>query len=432
MDLSPVTYRTFWVVFLYQEPTFFSIGYLLRDFLSYRRLKSIIAMVFMILTLIFLLVFPTLASAMTGYTPVNKAFVRGNNDNLTPFSEFQVVTYIIHDGFRVNLTGNTYVTRVFELNQLDPVIWKGSDELEYYGCYKEKCELLNTVSKYVSSYGFYGSNYTESTWQNTTLPAPVLNISASYIPPGPLFSHDWTDPQTKQKPFNDITKSTYFLSNQTYPMDYIMDRGGCQPVLNEYRWGFSFIQLFILSSLMLVWTTGISIMWLQAHLKLPLRGHPEVPTGWRALLLLAEAIRKELTEAGINPASLKDEQVKDEIRKHLQGGSISFNASLARRDSKFTSEFRNWLRRFDLLGRMGSHKWWWLGLFVTAIVASLSGTMAPTAAPWLVMLSGGAGLGILLALIIGSTTRSRLFMTTFWVLVALVVIIAIYASGTQL
>lgn len=148
MDVSPITYQTFWVIFLHKEPTLFSVIRLTRDFVSYRRLNSIVAMVFMIATIIFALVFPTLASAMTGYTPVNKAFVQNENGNLVPFSDFQVVAYIIHDGSRVNLTNDAYITRVFYRYNMDPVVWKGDDEMEYYGCSGvERCRQLDAVSK---------------------------------------------------------------------------------------------------------------------------------------------------------------------------------------------------------------------------------------------------------------------------------------------
>lgn len=59
-------------------------------------------------------------------------------------------------------------------------------------------------------------------------------------------------------------------------------------------------------------------MWLKAHFKLPLIGYPEIPRGWRCVLLLAEAIRKELVEADIDPSSLTDQELKDKIREHLQ------------------------------------------------------------------------------------------------------------------
>jgi hypothetical protein len=50
------------------EASFRATVRMIRDFTSRRGLKSKIAMVFMIATMIFVMAFPTLASAMTGYT----------------------------------------------------------------------------------------------------------------------------------------------------------------------------------------------------------------------------------------------------------------------------------------------------------------------------------------------------------------------------
>lgn len=47
----------------------------------------------------------------------------------------------------------------------------------------------------------------------------------------------------------------------------------------------------------------------------------EVPRGWRAVLLLAEAIKQELVEADINPHSMKDRQLKVEVEQRLRGGA---------------------------------------------------------------------------------------------------------------
>lgn len=60
-------------------------------------------MSFMVITMSLTLVFPTLASAMTGYSPRNAAYVRDYNDNLAAFSRFHPVMYIIQDGSRIGL-----------------------------------------------------------------------------------------------------------------------------------------------------------------------------------------------------------------------------------------------------------------------------------------------------------------------------------------
>jgi len=75
---------------------------LLFDFTFNRALNSIAAISFILATMVFILVFPTLASAMSGYTPGINAFVISEYKTLVPLSDFVPLAFIIHDGQRIN------------------------------------------------------------------------------------------------------------------------------------------------------------------------------------------------------------------------------------------------------------------------------------------------------------------------------------------
>jgi hypothetical protein len=109
METSPVTFKTYRTIFLQKEVTIFSIYNLLKDFIALLRLPSKIAMVFMVLSMIFTLLFPTFASAMTGYSGNVGAFIPDANQTLVPFNQFHRVLYVIHDGKRINLTDDYYI-----------------------------------------------------------------------------------------------------------------------------------------------------------------------------------------------------------------------------------------------------------------------------------------------------------------------------------
>lgn len=66
-------------------------------------------MAFMILTMVFVLIFPTLASAMTGYTANNEAVIKFGNGTQTTFGNFRQLVAIIHDGGRINRTADFMV-----------------------------------------------------------------------------------------------------------------------------------------------------------------------------------------------------------------------------------------------------------------------------------------------------------------------------------
>ena len=66
-------------------------------------------MIFMVATMIFALAFPTLISSMTGYTPLNDAFIV-DQDQIVPVSQLAPQLYVIHDGGRIGLEKDYPVT----------------------------------------------------------------------------------------------------------------------------------------------------------------------------------------------------------------------------------------------------------------------------------------------------------------------------------
>ena len=104
METTPITYGTFFTIFLEGDASFRSTIRIIRDFVARKGLRSKVAMMCIVLNMIYMLAFPTLAGAMTGYTPASGAFVTDTEQNMIPFSSFVNVAYVIHDGPRVNLT----------------------------------------------------------------------------------------------------------------------------------------------------------------------------------------------------------------------------------------------------------------------------------------------------------------------------------------
>ncbi|KAI0886904.1 uncharacterized protein GGS22DRAFT_118950 [Annulohypoxylon maeteangense] len=117
MEFAPITYAIFSTMYLQDEPSILSVSRIIRIFISGRGLKSKLAMAFMILNMLFLIGWPTVASAMTGYTTAVKAFVPDYEGNYIAYADFQPIAYIIHDGLRVNLTNDYMVP--FLSTQLD-------------------------------------------------------------------------------------------------------------------------------------------------------------------------------------------------------------------------------------------------------------------------------------------------------------------------
>lgn len=60
--------------------------------------------------MIFLLAFPTLASAMSGYDANVAAYLPDLDRNFMAFSDFSRVFYVIHDGWRIHLDSDFWIT----------------------------------------------------------------------------------------------------------------------------------------------------------------------------------------------------------------------------------------------------------------------------------------------------------------------------------
>lgn len=67
---------------------------------------STAATTFIILTMLYVLAWPTFASAMTSYTPSTQPLVYARDGSYIPMGDFQPVVYTIHDGWRIGLTGD--------------------------------------------------------------------------------------------------------------------------------------------------------------------------------------------------------------------------------------------------------------------------------------------------------------------------------------
>jgi hypothetical protein len=67
-------------------------------------------MAFMVATMAFVLAFPTLASAMTGYTSIVGAYILDRQNNWIGFDKFVQVLYTAHDGNRIGQANPFYVT----------------------------------------------------------------------------------------------------------------------------------------------------------------------------------------------------------------------------------------------------------------------------------------------------------------------------------
>ncbi|KAI0814071.1 hypothetical protein GGR55DRAFT_633933 [Xylaria sp. FL0064] len=267
METAPITYTSFIILFMESGPSLKSIFQLLRDFLAYRRLKSKVAATWIILSMLFVLAWPTLIAALSGYSPNTGAYVKDVDGNFVPYNEFRLLSYIIHDGKRINLTDDyTIPFGPTPYSPSDNILLSATDclptQYSYADYSSSECYLLDSeedwtycylhanVSDYILKYGFNGRNRTASRWLNYTLPRNSLNVELSIIPRSVLsllkieqeFQPIWT------------------YANHTYTLQDIRVNGACKALGVEFQWGFSYLQLFIIVILLIIWTSGTCLL----------------------------------------------------------------------------------------------------------------------------------------------------------------------------
>ncbi|PVH92339.1 hypothetical protein DM02DRAFT_575938 [Periconia macrospinosa] len=216
MELESVTFSSFRAIFVEQTPTIYSIGRLIRDFTSRKGLRSKLAMTFMVLSMVFVLSFPTLASSMSGYTTAVAASITDYNNATIPFNKFDILCYVLHDGHRLNESDEKIITQ--GLSDRDPA---PNDHTCSYG----SSQYVYGVYTYIKEYGstpreinstfFLDENSTQISFRNNiTLNSPTLNIS-DY----------WNDGNSSRD-----SNLTWMLSGDRYPQAYMLekDKGTCQ------------------------------------------------------------------------------------------------------------------------------------------------------------------------------------------------------------
>ncbi|KAM7194553.1 hypothetical protein V8F20_007909 [Naviculisporaceae sp. PSN 640] len=392
MNKEPVSYNLYWTMFIQDQPSFQAVWQTIRDTCRRQTRRSKAALVFVILNMIFILAFPTLVSAMTGYRPNNKAFVLDHNKNLISFDKFVLAKYIIHDGHRMG-------------HQHDHIV---PCTVRFGSCVEEEA---HQTWKYVKEFGFFGLNNETgdllnitTTFGETELDPPALNISAFYLSKDE-FGYDWTDPRTNTKPFSNESNAAMYQTgtpSTTYTYDYIQEHGSCVQQ-QTYKWGFSFLQVFVMSILLLIWTCGTFVMWLGAHKALVQHVDRDVPSGFKAAYMLATSLNLQLAGIHKSTALLTTKQLSQIVERDLAGRGIMTEEVTTLESANYSMwrACRVWMKH---------HPWW--SVWLTVLTAYLTWWPLLFYSVWLAIMYGhfsvvALHLGSVIALAVGSTRKTQ-------------------------
>ncbi|KAH6856924.1 hypothetical protein B0I37DRAFT_334595 [Chaetomium sp. MPI-CAGE-AT-0009] len=275
------------------------------------------------------------------------------------------------------------------------------------------CQGWNT-----EAYGFLALdavgnlNDIETRWMNQTIGKPALNISAFYVPPyfgdSGYYGNNWTDPRTKQTPYATSSNRAFMApsGNTAYSVEYIEKNGSCQGLDNTYQWGFSFLQLFIVLFLLLIWIVAMYTMWLKGHLDLEQRNGDEAPARFKAVLDLATALNHELDseDTGESSDGLTNRQLQRCISKRLNGGRVAVQTPFPASVYSFRKDTWSWIKK---------ERWWFALLVVSVSLSAMTWLFIPLVLFLLFAFS------VILALAIGQTRGSRVLICLAGLIISL-------------
>lgn len=162
------------------------------------------------------------------------------------------------------------------------------------------------------------------------LPPPTLNITSTFL--NEMYENE-NEPMDSSgsragiafdmSKYNDWTQAQFIYENTTYTYADVQTNGQCvQAIPPGYSWGFSFILLFVTALLTTIWSFGMYIMWLDAHLhsRYDRAGRRMGP--YRAALDLAKALRKDMGEDAAE--HLSNSEIKHLLERGMNGHMIGY------------------------------------------------------------------------------------------------------------
>ncbi|KAG9200473.1 hypothetical protein G6514_006984 [Epicoccum nigrum] len=382
-------------------------------------------MVFIVMTMLFTLIFPTLGGSMTGYSANVNAYVRDADENFIQFKDFEIVVYTVHDGSRINQTDDFHATiyknKADDPNLLDLIDWYDRPYFttscsDYSGEQYLRCtssQMLWNISAYITSYGPYPQTDVASEFGNgISLTGRTLNIS-SYQWPLSLNGTKGGDGRVYQQ------DAAVFLSGNTlYSQSDVMNSAQCQ-AQESYQWGFSFIQLAVMLILLWIWTIGIVIMYTTSKFTRLQRGRPDVAGEYKAVFELADAMHTQLIqltkEEGTSDdvRSITESTLRQRIKSDLRGGTIAYDTNILLDKADQPGDANNWTFKAWAMREM----WWLLALAVAVAVDGVAISLLVrnnmTSNVWIFP---ALPLAIGFAMFVGSTHASRVMVLTWAVL----------------
>ncbi|KAJ9642497.1 hypothetical protein H2199_004878 [Coniosporium tulheliwenetii] len=246
-----------------------------------RRRLTIVGLIF---ASSYILAFPTLISALTGYDATYRPYVNVTDGSMVPLSSFEDADWVVWDGSRVGLADGALILVDSSSSLFSPIPTINSTSIATY-----------KRNYYDSPQGLKPSNGSSNL---------TLGKTTYYL--------DW--------PYLNIEElvDTLVYQGQNYSKSFVAENGVCQPG-KAYRWGFSSQILFFFSIFHMLWICVMWTIWGDARKNSHLARQGYTIATYRAVIDLSKAIRHEIGE-DCDVLSEKDLQ----SRLHHSGNGMLF------------------------------------------------------------------------------------------------------------
>lgn len=321
MEKTPVSYNTFEAL-AFVPPSLQQTISLLRDMITNRGIQGRLIMLWIVFSSLFVLAFPSLVSAMSGYNTNTASYLVDTSGEYIPWTNLQIVQFTINDGNRLGSSGPIYVTDDYNCvfhgpddddDDKGPTASKlrrrddddnddDRDEASAWAAVPTTCIQYWRTIQYVAQNGLNGKNKTASSFifngVSHNLTAPALNITTSYDPDSLSILTDYINPAAHEADsalwnVKSVSWATQWIyRNTTFDYDYVKNNGVCEPQ-NSHNWGFSFLILFLTTLLLSIWSVGSYLFWLHTYLNSSSQSSVRDMGILRASMDLVTAIHKD-------------------------------------------------------------------------------------------------------------------------------------------
>lgn len=340
MEMHLTSYKMYTAV-AFETTSLGTLGVLGKEFLAFgkgtwKRFFRWLALLSMLISTFYVLAFPTLMAAMTGYITTYEAYVEDYDRNLIEWDKVRTVWAIVQDIERVGNSSADYnrplvvttddteltdalIKCTFSLLILSSLLTdripnstidmeQNSDSNDYPG--------PSTSTKAPTTFTYLQNKST--TWEfdshSVDLPAPSLNITWT--------TYKSSDPSRgfASEAYGSFPGEFYSLTGDrqgdVYNTSYILSHGSCKPS-ETYQWGFSYIFLFMVSIFNFVWSCIMVGMWLDTKRGSRMYKAGRRPGLLRSVLDVSTAIREEI---GADAEELEEEALRKRLRD--SGGAL--------------------------------------------------------------------------------------------------------------